>query len=62
MVFVFARGERGIALLEMQGGISLGRLGERCRMHIVDGADHVFSKLDSRTALEEILTEELFSP
>jgi alpha-beta hydrolase superfamily lysophospholipase len=62
MVFVFARGERGIALLEMQGGISLGRLGERYRMHIVDGADHVFSKLDSRAALEEILTEELFSP
>jgi alpha-beta hydrolase superfamily lysophospholipase len=62
MVFVFARGERGIALLEMQSGISIGRLGGRCRMHIIDGADHVFSKFASRTALEEILTEELFSP
>jgi alpha-beta hydrolase superfamily lysophospholipase len=62
MVFVFGRTERGIALLKMQAGISLGRLGERCRMHIIDGADHVFSKFDSRTTLEAILTDELFSP
>ena len=62
MVFVFGRTERGIALLKMQAGMSLGRLGERCRMHIIDGADHVFSKLDSRITLEEILSEELFSP
>ncbi len=62
MVFVFGRTERGIALLKMQSGMSLRRLGDRCRMHIIDGADHVFSKLDSRLALEEILSEELFSP
>jgi hypothetical protein len=62
MVFVFGRTERGIALLKMQAGISLGRLGERCRTHIIDGADHVFSKFDSRTTLEAILTDELFSP
>ena len=62
MVFVFGRTERGIALLKMQAGISLGRLGEHCRMHIIDGADHVFSKFDSRTTLEAILTDELFSP
>lgn len=62
MVFVFGRTERGIALLKMQAGMSLGRLGERYRMHIIDGADHVFSKLDSKTVLEAILTDELFSP
>jgi alpha-beta hydrolase superfamily lysophospholipase len=62
MAFVFSRGEPGIALLRIQGGISLKRLGERCRIHIIDGADHVFSKLDSRTALENILTDELLQP
>jgi alpha-beta hydrolase superfamily lysophospholipase len=62
MVFVFGRAERGIALLKMQAGISIGRLGERCRIHIIDGADHVFSKFDSRTTLEAILTDELFLP
>jgi alpha-beta hydrolase superfamily lysophospholipase len=62
IVFVFSRGERGIALLRMQGGISLKRLGECCRMHIIDGADHVFSKLESRMALEKILSDELFAP
>jgi hypothetical protein len=62
IVFVFSRGERGIELLEMQGGISLKRLGECCRMHIIDGADHVFSKLESRAELERILSDELFAP
>jgi pimeloyl-ACP methyl ester carboxylesterase len=61
IVFVFSRGERGIALLKMQGGISLKRLGEYCRMHIIDGADHVFSKLESRMVLEKILSDELFA-
>ncbi len=61
IVFVFSRGERGISLLKMQGGVSLRRLGESCHMHIIDGADHVFSKLDSRTVLGEILTDELLS-
>ena len=62
LVFVFARGEPGIELLKLQGGMSLNRLGERCRLHIIDGADHVFSKLESRKALADILSDELFAP
>jgi hypothetical protein len=62
IVFVFSSGEPGIALLKMQGGISLQRLGKRCDVHIIEGADHVFSKSGSRAVLEDILTDELFSP
>ena len=59
LTFVFARGEPGLELLRLQGGISLGRLGDRCRIHIIDNADHVFSKQESRKTLIEILSEEL---
>jgi len=59
LVFVFARGEPGIELLKLQAGSSLGRLRRCLRIHIVDHADHVFSRLSSRRALDEILSEEL---
>jgi alpha-beta hydrolase superfamily lysophospholipase len=59
LIFVFSRGEPGIDLLRLQGGTSLQRLGDRCRIHIVDNADHVFSKLESRVTLEQILSDEL---
>ena len=59
LTFVFARGEPGLDLLRLQGGISIGRLGDRCRIHIIDNADHVFSKLESRKTLIEILSAEL---
>jgi alpha-beta hydrolase superfamily lysophospholipase len=62
LIFVFSRGEPGLKLLQLQGGISVGRLGERCRIHIVDNADHVFSKLESRKSLISILSEELSAP
>jgi alpha-beta hydrolase superfamily lysophospholipase len=62
MAFVFSSGEPGIALLRMQGGHSLQRLGERCHVHIIEGADHVFSKLDSRKVLQDILSDELLAP
>jgi alpha-beta hydrolase superfamily lysophospholipase len=62
MVFVFSRGEPGIELLQMQAGRSLKRLGECCRIHVIDGADHVFSKFDSRMALQDLLGDELFEP
>jgi len=62
MAFVFSGGEPGIALLKMQAGRSVQRLGERCRVHMIDGADHVFSKLDSRAALQDVLSDELFAP
>jgi pimeloyl-ACP methyl ester carboxylesterase len=62
MVFVFAGGEPGIALLKMQAGMSLARLGRRCRVHIIEGADHVFSKLNTRKVLEDLLSDELYAP
>jgi alpha-beta hydrolase superfamily lysophospholipase len=61
VVFVFARGEPGIDLLALLGGLSLKRLGERCRVHIIDSADHVFSKSGPRAVLEEVLSDELFA-
>ena len=61
MVMVFARGEPGIDLLRLQGGSSIKRLGERCRIHIISSADHTFSRMGPRAALEEILSNELFA-
>lgn len=60
VVFVFARGEPGIELLTILGGMSVKRLGDRCRVHIIDSADHVFSKKGPRAVLEKILSDELF--
>jgi alpha-beta hydrolase superfamily lysophospholipase len=61
IVFVFARDEPGIDLLKIEAGSSLRRLGERCRMRIIDDADHVFSQSGPRAALQDILSEELFA-
>jgi hypothetical protein len=61
MVFVFAHGEPGIDLLKIQGGSSIKRLGKRCRVHIIDSADHVFSKSGPRAVMERILSDELFA-
>jgi len=61
VVFVFARGEPGIKLLTILGGLSVKRLGERCRVHVIDSADHVFSKSGPRAILEKILSDELFA-
>lgn len=61
VVFVFARGEPGIELLTILGGMSVKRLGDRCRVHIIDSADHVFSKKGPRAVLEKILSDELFA-
>jgi alpha-beta hydrolase superfamily lysophospholipase len=58
---VFSRGEPGIELLRMQGGSAIQRLGERFRVHIVDGADHTFSRSSERAILEKILSDELFA-
>jgi dienelactone hydrolase len=58
---VFSRGEPGIELLRMQGGSAIKRLGERCQVHIIDGADHTFSRSSSRAVLEKILNDELFA-
>jgi alpha-beta hydrolase superfamily lysophospholipase len=62
ITIVFSRGEPGIQLLRMQGGSAIKRLGERCRVHIIDGADHTFSGSSSRAVLEKLLSDELFAP
>ena len=52
IVFVFARTEPGIELLRLQAGISLDRLGERVRLHVIEEGDQVFSKLGPRRKLK----------
>lgn len=61
VVFVFARGEPGIDLLRIEAGSMVRRLGERCRLRIIDSADHTFSRSGPRQVLEEVLSEELFA-
>jgi pimeloyl-ACP methyl ester carboxylesterase len=61
IVFVFSRGEPGLNLLKIEAGSSVKRLSERYRLHVIDGADHVFSQSGPRATLREILSEELFS-
>ena len=61
VVFVFARGEPGIDLLRLEAGSMVSRLGERCRVRIIDSADHTFSRSGPRQVLEEVLSEELFA-
>jgi alpha/beta superfamily hydrolase len=56
---VFARGDPGIELLRMQGGSAIRRLGERCRVHIIDCGDHTFSSSSSRAVLEKVVSDEL---
>jgi pimeloyl-ACP methyl ester carboxylesterase len=59
IVFVFSRGDPGIDVLTIQAGSSIKRLGKRCHVHIIDGADHTFTDSGSRAALEKILSTEL---
>jgi hypothetical protein len=61
VVFVFARGEPGIALLKLEAGAMMRRLGERCRIVMVDSADHTFSRSGPREVLENVLSEELYA-
>jgi pimeloyl-ACP methyl ester carboxylesterase len=61
VVFVFSRGEPGIDLLKILGGSSVKRLGDQCHVHIIDSADHIFSRSGPRALLERILSDELFA-
>ena len=61
LVFVFARGEPGIELLRIEAGSMVRRLGDRCRLRIIDSADHTFSRGGPREVLEFVLSEELFA-
>jgi len=62
IVFVFAHGEPGIELLNIEGGASVKRIGHKCRIRMIERADHAFSHSGPRAALENILSEELFAP
>jgi dienelactone hydrolase len=59
MVFLFARGDVGEDLLRVQGGSAVRSLGDRCRVHVIDGADHIFSQGAARRELLQLLTSEL---
>jgi hypothetical protein len=61
VVFVFAHGEPGLELLKLKAGASVNRLGSRCRLRIIERADHVFSHSGPRATLEDVLSEELFA-
>jgi pimeloyl-ACP methyl ester carboxylesterase len=61
IALVFARGDPGIALLRHQAGSAVERLDRRCRVHTIDGADHIFSQSGPRAALESVITGELFA-
>ena len=60
VVFVFAKGEPGIDLLALQAGSSVSRLGDRCRLHIIGGGDHIFSQSAARSLMKNVLSKELF--
>jgi pimeloyl-ACP methyl ester carboxylesterase len=59
--FIFARGEPGIELLKLQAGSTLSRLEDRCRVLMVDSGDHIFSRREPRSIMEDVLSEELFA-
>jgi len=59
IVFLFARGDVGEDLLRMQGGSAVKAIGDRCRVHVIDGADHIFSQGPARRKLLQLLTSEL---
>jgi pimeloyl-ACP methyl ester carboxylesterase len=61
IVFVFARGEPGLDVLRLQAGSAVRRLGDRCLIHIIDSADHIFSHSATRDVLERFLSDELFA-
>jgi pimeloyl-ACP methyl ester carboxylesterase len=61
VVFIFARGEPGLDLLKIEAGSMIRRLGERCRVRIIDSADHTFSRSGAREVLENVLSDELYA-
>ncbi len=61
IVFVFAEGEPGRELLEIEAGSALRRLGKRCHIRIIDEGDHTFTQKSAGIKLSRVLNEELFS-
>jgi dienelactone hydrolase len=61
VVFVFARGEPGFALLKLQAGTSVKRLAERIRIRTINSGDHVFTRSGPRALMEQIVSDELLA-
>jgi len=61
VVFVFARGEPGVRLLKLQAGSTIRKLGDRCRVHLLDEGDHVFTRSGPRRQMENVVSEQLFA-
>jgi len=59
IVFAFSRDDTGIELLRLQAGSAVKRCG--AHIHIIDGADHIFSQSGPRQELERVLSGELFA-
>ncbi len=59
MVFIFSRGDTGLELLRNQGGSMVRKLGDNCRIHVISGADHIFSQREARMKLIRLLDSEL---
>jgi hypothetical protein len=59
IVFLFAPGDGGLELLRLQGGSALKRLGDACRVHLIEGGDHIFTQRPARMELQHLLTSEL---
>jgi hypothetical protein len=59
IVFFFAPEDGGLALLRLQGGSAVERLGSHCRIFTIDGADHIFTQRAPRQELMRLLQKEL---
>lgn len=62
IVFFFAPADGGLELLRLQGGSVVRRLGAKCRIHAIEGADHIFTQRAARMQLIALLQDELPSP
>lgn len=58
IAFFFARGDGGLELLKVQAG-STKHLGDKCRIHIFEDADHIFTQREPRVKLMRLLDDEL---
>jgi alpha-beta hydrolase superfamily lysophospholipase len=61
VVMVFAKDEPGLDLLKLQAGSSIKRLGDQIHIHVIEGADHIFSQRGPRSVMERILADELYT-
>jgi len=57
--FIFSRGEPGLDRLLLQCEATIKRLDSQCRLHVIDTADHIFSRTTARLRLEEVLSTEI---